>query len=245
MYMFGPGSLFGTNTAANSTPRRFGGLQDCSVEFSFTVKELYGSNQFPLAIARGQGKVQCKAKNATLNGAMVNDLFFGNTMATTLFNSMSIDEAGTIPSNTPYTVTVSNSATFTQDLGVTYALTGLALVKVAPGIPTAGQYCVTAGVYTFAAADEGLGVKISYVYTTSVAGPKQFTLSSQLIGTTPLFQANFQSTFMGKVATWQFNNCTSAKLNLAGKLDDYTIPEFDFSCFADAAGNIGVLTFSE
>src|ERR1035438_6965901 len=105
MYQFGPGVLYGTNTAANSTPRRFGGLQDCSTEFSFQVKELYGSYQFPLAIARGQGKIACKAKIASVNGAVLNDLFFGLSMASTPFNAMAVDEAGTIPASTAYTVT--------------------------------------------------------------------------------------------------------------------------------------------
>jgi hypothetical protein len=61
--------------------RKFGALQDVSVDISFNLKELYGQNQFPLTIARGQGKIEGKAKFANLNGGMVNDLFFGQTNA--------------------------------------------------------------------------------------------------------------------------------------------------------------------
>ena len=35
-----------------------------SVDFSFSVKELYGQNQFPLAVARSAAKVTGKAKLA-------------------------------------------------------------------------------------------------------------------------------------------------------------------------------------
>jgi len=35
------------------------------------------------------------------------------------------------------------------------------------------------------------------------------------------------------------------KLSLATKLDDFTIPEFDFLAFADASGNIGKIGLAE
>lgn len=71
-------------------------------------------------------------------------------------------EAYTIP-GTPYQVSVvnANSAIF-SDLGVVYA-GGAALTKVGSA-PAAGQYSVAAGVYTFAAADSGKAVSITYGY---------------------------------------------------------------------------------
>jgi len=72
-------------------------------------------------------------------------------------------EPQTVPSNPgPYTVSVANA--FAVDLGVTYASSGASLTKVASN-PALGQYSVSsAGVYTFAAADAGAAVKISYRY---------------------------------------------------------------------------------
>jgi hypothetical protein len=244
MYSFGPGTLFGTNTAANSTPRKFGGLQDVNLDFSFTVKELYGNYQFPLAIARGQGKIQGKSKFATINGAVLNDLFFGQSMATSNFNGVVNDEAGTVPAVTTFTITVANSATWVTDLGVIDTLTGLAMVKVAAA-PITGQYSCAAGIYTFAAADASKAVKISYIYTIAAGTLKQMTINNQLIGTTPLFAAAFTTVFQGKSASFILNRCTASKLTFATKLDDYVIPEFDFSCFADDSGVIGTLTFSD
>lgn len=64
----------------------------------------------------------------------------------------------------PYTVTVAEAATFSIDQGVVFA-GGAALTKVSAN-PAAGQYAVDAdtGIYTFAAADQGKAVVISYGY---------------------------------------------------------------------------------
>lgn len=83
-----------------------------------------------------------------------------------------------VPNTGPYQYTVQNAATWLTDGGVVNSATSKALTAVA-GIPTTGQYSVTAGVYTFASADAGNGLVISYTFslTTStginiaVAGP--------------------------------------------------------------------------
>ena len=242
-YIFGPGSLYGTNTNALSTPRRFAGLQDVSVDYAFTEKELFGSYQYPISIARGTGKITCKAKAATIEAGIYNDLFFGQTEALTLVNASAVDENQPIGS----TVTSTHSATWTTDLGVQWA-TGasagqwLTLVSGSPTIT--GTYSVSAGIYSFCAADvsAGYAIRLNYVYTVSTGGI--ITLNNQLIGTTPLFSAVFTTIFNSQQATFTFTQCTSSKLNFNGKITDYTIPEFDFQCFANSAGVIGTLSFS-
>ena len=58
LYTFGSGALFAVRgDVANSTPVKFGALQEASVEFSASSKELYGQFQFPLAVARGTSTV--------------------------------------------------------------------------------------------------------------------------------------------------------------------------------------------
>src|SRR5512133_3412206 len=116
-YAFGSGVLIGVRTdVANPTPAPFGVLQEASVDFSFNTKELYGQKQFPVAVARGMGKVSGKAKYANINGRVWNDLFFNASMATGE-RRMATGESGTVPT-TPYQITVSNGATFLSDLGV-------------------------------------------------------------------------------------------------------------------------------
>ena len=245
-YMFGSGVLFGTRTdVANSTPVQFGALQDVSVDFSFDSKELYGQNQFPLAVARGKGKVTGKAKLARILARSFNDLFFGQTLSTGQVLT-AFQENGVV-SATPFTVTVANSATFVEDLGVSYAgpaNAGIPLEKVASA-PAAGQYSVAAGVYTFASTDTGVGVLISYRYTPVSTVGQSIAITNQLLGTTPQFSCALYTSYQGKQMNLTLNACIANKLQIATKIEDFTIPELDFAAFADQSGNIGQLSFAE
>jgi hypothetical protein len=71
-------------------------------------------------------------------------------------------EGATVPAAPgPYNVTAAAPfGPWASDCGVTYA-DGAALTAVA-GSPAAGQYNVSGGIYTFAAADAGAGVLVSY-----------------------------------------------------------------------------------
>ncbi len=242
---FGTGTLIATPNAgdinANPTPMQFGVLQDVSIDFSGDIKELFGQYQFAVDSARGKIKISWKAKAARLIGKQVNDLFFSETSASPMVN-VAVDEAGTIP-GTPFNVTVSNSATFVSDGGAYFVATGLPLTKVASA-PAAGQYSVAAGVYTFAAADTGKAVLISYQYT-AASGGNGFTINNHAMGYGPIFQILFTSTYKGKQFNCQLNACRANKLAIATKMDDYTIPEFDGSAFADASNVIGKCWFSD
>lgn len=234
-YMFGAGSLWGTSTATGSTPIQFGVLQEVSFDFSVTTKELFGGKQFAQAIRRGTIKVSGKAKSGAISGALFNSLFFGQTGST---GQLLISQAETsaIPA-TPYKITVINTATFVADLGVKYTATGLPLTAVT-GVPTAGQYSVTsAGVYTFAAADTLLSVGISYSHTNATGGTVT-TITSQLLGTTPIFSLVFNGVDNGKQVTYTFPKCTASKLSFGTKLEDFALPEFDFMVFADDSGQV-------
>lgn len=154
-YHFGSGSLAATPTVGS--PATFGALQDVSIDFSFTNKQLNGSNQFPLVIARGTGKISGKAKFANIDASLFNDLFFQGTKSTT-----------------------GNTTTL--------------------------------------------------------------TINNQVLGTTPFFSVTLTQAFRGKTMTLVLNMCTSNKLTLATKLEDFNIPEFDFEAMADDSGVIGTLT---
>lgn len=242
-YIFGSGQLYGTRTdVANSTPYQFGALQDVSLDFSFDNKELYGQFQFPLAVARGKGKITGKAKVAQFNAKAYNDLFFGQTVTTgqTLVTTAP-GESGTIP-GTPYQVTVTHSSTFVDDLGVVSATTGAPLVLVASS-PATGQYSVSAGVYTFAAADTTNTLYIAYSYT-ATSGFK-FTGANQLMGTSPIFSVVFNDVFNANAITMKLNQCISTKLSFNFKNDDWNMSDFDFSAFADVSGNLYSMSLTQ
>lgn len=63
----------------------------------------------------------------------------------------------------PYTVTPSADGYAAQDSGVVFTATGVALALVGSS-PATGQYAFSGGVYTFAAADTGRQVTMSYYY---------------------------------------------------------------------------------
>jgi hypothetical protein len=246
-YAFGSGVLWGTANGANPTPSRFGGLQDIQMDFSATIKELYGQYTFPLTVARGTMKVTGKAKFAQLQGRLMNDLFFGAT-STPGQALVADNEAGTIAASTPFIVTVANSTTYTADLGVRYSLTGIPLTRVAI-TPTTGQYSVAAGVYTFAAADTGLAVLISYAYTLTTVG-QTITVGNPLIGIAPTFKPVLKQVYtnpagISQQMTMTMNAATSSKLSLATKLEDFMQPEMDFSCFVDASNTLMTMSLAE
>jgi len=245
MFHFGSGTLWGYpvagNLAANPTPIKFGTLQDINLEISGALKELYGQNQFAEAVARGKCKITGKAKFAQIVGKHVNDLFFGQAM-----NSgqklTALDEAQAIPAGSPYTITVTNSGQFVDDWGVRYSATGLPLTKVTSA-PVQGQYSVSSGVYTFAAADASAAVLISYRYSSATG--VQLNIRQQLMGFAPAFQILLNEQYAGKQANLLLYSCVAEKLSWATKNEDFLVPEFDFEAFSNAGGQVMDLYLAE
>jgi hypothetical protein len=249
VYNFGAGYLFTRRTDITTpTPTQFGVLQDVSITFDRTLKELTGQLQFPVDVAVGAGKITCSAKHAEFDINMFNSLFFGNTLTSGAGTQVTANESHAIPT-TPYQVTIAppSSGTFVQDLGVRYA-TGGQLLRVASG-PVTGQYSVAepSGVYTFAAADTTLTVLISYSYTVTTATMNEIVITNQLMGVGPTFEAFLQLGYPNNVGTvnpfnLKLNACRSSKLGFPLKNTDYTIPDFEWQAFADSSGNIGILS---
>jgi hypothetical protein len=267
-YLFGAGVLWGTptqdafgNAIAAGTPVNFGALQDVSLDISFDTKMLYGSNQFPLAVGRGKGKVSGKAKAAKINGLMWNELVFGQTQSTNSGIADVFDTTGIAIPATPYQINVTTGAptatnvqmppttggltstdTFGKFLSIRDALNN-PMTQVASG-PTTGQYSVTGSQLTFAAADTATTVFIDYQYTYTVAAtrvsdePRSGTVNNVLMGYAPVFAVDLFIPYSGKQLTITLPQCISTKLGIATKLDDFTEPEFDFEGFADSLGRV-------
>jgi hypothetical protein len=253
-YHFGAGTLIGTpltNYAGTAvtlpTPVTFGALQDCSIDLSGDVKELYGQNQFPLAVGRGKCKIVGKAKMAQLNGTLINNLFFGQTMTASAQTNFT-DQTGTAIPTTPFQIVpvttyatalavTGSAAAWSADLGV--IMNGLPMKRVS-GTPNAGEYAVSAGTYTFASADNvsGYTAYINFAYTATSTSAQLSTVTNVLMGQAPTFQADFTTVYNGKYLTLTLFSCVSTKLSFATKLDDFMVPEFDFSAFANSANQV-------
>lgn len=245
MFAFGSGVLWGTptmdasgNAIVNPSPVEFGTLSDISLDMSFDTKTLYGNLQFPVAVGRGKGKISGKAKAAKLNGTLINSLFFGQTLN---FGTISdvYDTTG-VAAATTVTPTVPGSGTWTRSLGVRDS-NGLPMTRVASA-PTTGQYAVTAGAYTFASADVGQTVFISYQYTATSTTAVNSTVMNLPMGYAPAFSVDFLMPFQGKQLVFTAQNAISSKMSFATKQDDFMVPEFDFEVFANSAGQ--VLTYA-
>ncbi len=241
-YAFGSGFLYGIKSGSNPTPVQFGALQDVNIDITFSIKELFSSKQFPVAIGRGTGKITGKADFGQFNAQAFNDLFFGETSLSSGRVVSVNGEAQTITANV---VNVThNGSNFSQDLGVVYAANGGVLTNVAAS-PVGAQYVLTSnGLYTFNNSQNNLPVLVSYQYTDSTTGSK-IVLANQALGSFPQFAVALNTSFNSKLLTLNLNACMSSKLGLSTKLEDFTIPAFEFAAFADSGGNIGTLSLDE
>jgi hypothetical protein len=253
-YVFGAGTIWATplidafgNAVTNGTPVQLAVSQEVSMDESFENKKLYGQNQFPVDVGRGKGSVSVKAKFAQLNGLSVSSLFYGQTLATGQL-TYKFDVTGVAIPTTPFqiTPTAPNSGTFVRDLGVRDN-NGRPMTKVASA-PTTGQYSVSAGVYTFAAADVARVVFISYHYTNTISNAPTSTKMTVLnvpMGAAPIVQLDIFFSKNGKDFATSYPQAIASKMNFGSKLDDYMVPEIMFDCFADSTGNVMYRSFSE
>ena len=243
---FGVGTAIGKRTdIANAKPSFLGVLQDLEIDIAVTLKELTGQYRMPVDVAPANMKVTGKAKFARIQGASVNNLLLGQTETDSAGIDMAVAEAFSVPASTPFTYTSVNSARFIEDLGVFYA--GGAQLQPVASAPAQGQYSVSAGIYTFAAADEGAAMVAYYSYSsTSLV---QLSLANQLMGTGPVFELQAKQDYfvqgVEKKLILKLNSCRGSKWSLPFKNTDYTIQDFEFTAFCDANNNWGTFAFSE
>ncbi len=242
---FGTGVLYGLpnagDTAANPTPYQLGILQEVTVDFKADLKKLFGQSQFPVAKARGKIDVTAKGKIAVLDPGLLNQLYFGQAQSTGM-TIMAVNEAWMIGSGSPpvETYTVTNASMFETDYGVINALTGAQLEKLTSGTPATGQYTVDAatGTYTFATADAGVGVLISYTYSSTTRGAT-ITLTNQLMGYAPEFRAFLFNQFRNKIMGLELYSCTMGSVSIPTKQEDFWMSDIDFDAGVDATGTLG------
>jgi hypothetical protein len=240
---FGVGILIATTRTdasgvALAVPQsyRIGILQDVSTDFSFEAKPLYGANQLPVDQGRGKAKLTFSAKTADINATALAALHFGIT-PTVGVKLPQLDFAASVPT-TPFQVTptIPGSGTFLSDLGVSDT-SGNNYTRVASA-PTTGQYSVSAGVYTFAAADTGKALLISSEYTAATGGII-VPMTNQLMGYSPSFSAILYNDSKGSKLGLKLNNCQSDKLALPFKNEDFVIADFGFMALDDGTGSAG------
>ena len=247
---YSAGRLYGARSdIATQTPRQFGALQNVSIQTKFTTKPLQGKNQFALFIARGEAKMTLKAEVGVFSGKLFNDIFYGATLATG-GTQLAVDEAHSVPSSSPYTISPTNQSTFAGDEGAFYNPGGapLALVSVAPTVTATYEAPAnpsTTGVYTFSSSDASAKVLLNYLYTTTAG--ENIAITNSMMGMTPTFSGVFRGydPSTGLFATLTINRMTCDELSMDAKLGDWQLSSFSMEAFDDGTGNIGILTLGD
>jgi hypothetical protein len=240
---FGSGVLFGVpnggNLPTNPTPMQFGILQEVQVEFKADLKKLFGTSQFPLAKARGKVNVSAKGKIGSLDPLFFSQLYFGLPTTTGVsrpaYNEQHAIGATVAPTN----------LTATQDLGVINASTGVPMINSGTTAPAAGQYKFTPGPtasYAFNATDvtAAFPVLLNYVWPDATHGTT-LSITNQLLGFAPEFQALLYNNFRGSLFALQLNSCVMGSVSIPTKQEDFWIADFDLEATADVSGNIGAI----
>lgn len=233
---FGVGFL---TAIVGSQPIPIGVLKDVSIDLSYTMKSLTGQSQFPLDIARGEGKLTGKATFATVNSLLLAQLTSGATTAAGNVQGIYLEGPATPSSNT---ITAVHGATFKTDLGVWDSTAQKWLTWVASG-PVTGQYSVVpaTGIYTFAAADATHLMALCYSWTVASTGVT-VSLANQLMGTNTYFQLalfeNYSTSPIGGQMGIMLPNVVLSKMSLGFKNSDFTSDAVDFEACQNLAGQI-------
>ena len=255
---FGAGVLFATPTfnangsaITNPSPVQFGIVQDVTIDDEAEVKELYGANQYPVDIGRGKAKLSIKCKQAQFSATLFNSIYYGQTL-TAGYNAVFADTVGAVIPGTAGATSIhitptaptGGTSVFVADLGVQDG-NGVPYTRVASA-PTGGQYSLAGSTYTFSDVNVGSTVFINYQYSnaTNPATGSILTVNNIPMGQVPVFSCQFFNSRRTQSVWRKFPQCVATKLSMDFKNDDFVIPDFEISAFADANNVVQYWSFS-
>jgi hypothetical protein len=245
-YNFGAGNWFCKRTDVTlQVPTLLGVLQDMELDIDRTLKELVGQYALPVDVAQAQMKITGKGKYAQVAAGNINNTILGQTQTSASGFQIAAPENHT-PAAT--TLTVTNGATFSEDLGVRYHATGNPLTPVASG-PTVGQYVAGAagvGTYTLSSSDT---VSLDFYYSYTVTTMQQISAVNQLMGQGTTFELIGSNTYnvcgVNKIISIKLNQCKASKTTMPFKNIDYLMFDLEFQAFADCSGAWGTIAMTD
>jgi hypothetical protein len=188
------------------------------------------------------GGVTLTAKTSGATGLQFN---IGATIADSVTNIQTILDANSTV-NAIYTVTkLSDTFTLTETVAGVGNTPSTAIV-VGTGVVSSGTATTSTAstkTLTFAVAD--INKKVQYQYDYNVTTGKTITLTNNMMGTAPTFEVELYTVLDGHNITLVLNKCTTDKLDLNFKNEDYLIPSFSFSAMSDSSDVIGMLYLDE
>lgn len=191
-------------------------LGQANFSFDFPIEKIFGGNSlYPFDTMDKERTATVKFTNNEFDADILAALS-GATVTRAGSTEVQISkESGTIPGSVSYTVTLAKAATaVTATDHVYYADTGVEFTRVASG-PTAGQYSISSGVLTFAAADASKAIYVDYRYTVT-DGDLASILTT---GTIPVCQINYVVPYKDKSGNNMKMTITIFKAKATGKLD--------------------------
>jgi hypothetical protein len=258
MFLIGSGTIWvkplydPTGVAyTNPTTILLGGnaLQEFDINDTLSSAELYGNLKYPLEVIQTKGKLEIGAKIGSINLNAMNSIQRNQTVTSGLDAIYWDTTAGTVIPTTPYTITITppSSGVFAESLSVINATTLRPMSRVASS-PTTGQYSVneSTGVYTFASADAGQYVKISYRYTATSTVAQTCTVLNTPIGLTTYFQLYLlQTSATGGIWTRKYPKAMCSDFKRTSKQDGYAISDLKFMAMDDGSGKLMYENFSD
>ena len=183
---------------------------------------------------------------AVASSPSTNEFAVGSTIAESITNLVALINA-TASINTKFTATATATTFTLTENSAGGGNTPGTITVTGTGVITSGT-ATTSSAGTnpsikFATADEGLAVQYQYDYTVSAG--KTVEIKNSMMGSAPVFEVEFYAALDGVPLTIVLNNCTSEKLTMNFKNEDFTIPDFSFSAFSDAADVVGHIYLSE
>ncbi len=231
---------------ANAAPQQLNTIQDIQVDWSGKGVELRGQLLYAIDARLADVSVKVKFQVGQYSLDMLNVLFFAGTLASGASQDTIVpDEAYSVPS-----VSLSSQLTITgatEDLGVSLASNGSNFDRVLTS-PATGQYTFALsagnGVYTFAAADAGLAILVSYVVPGTAAA---LQVPNNLQGYSPNFELVGWNPVGGNAPATAYNgfrifNCVATGLKpLAYKRDGFNMVEVDGLAYCPTGQNVAEL----
>lgn len=239
MRVAGMSAIFALPSGATPTPIPIAICKSATVDFKQDKKILRGQWMGGIDAFAGPLDITLKLVNSDFSASMLSMV---NQGATNAANGKLVvsGEAGTVPT-TPFQITVSGGATFSEDGGVLDLTAGKWLTRGATATG-AGVYAVAAGVYTFNTADSGHSVLITYTKTATSAVMVTQTMNNQVMGPSTGYLVrvfnNYTISGVAKSAGYEFPNVHFNSFGIGFKSEDWTEVNLEGKAIQDVTTNL-------
>lgn len=243
MRLGGIGAIYSLPSGANPTPIPLAISKSAEVSIKSERKPLRGQWMDPIDVFHGARDITLKFSNCDFRAATCQMALQGSTLTANSTKLVAV-ESSAVPT-TPFQITVSQSANFSEDGGVLNLTTGAWLSRVASG-PATGQYSVSAGVYTFNTAQSTNQVQITYTYTATTSGSQTLVQNNQLVGVSTGYLCRLFTNFSvgGTLRSvgFEFPTVHFPELSIAFAADDWAEQSLTgFAAQNSTAGSIDVV----